>query len=587
MLSKLDSYFVERNKNSSLQGRVYEKLFQEPCYKKNIVETFDQELLEQKRKVYLMMEKQELQFKFLSEIFDTLGLKKEHQCRFVYYDSKLNPWEYNLGIDKYGIGFNIAGRALSYKPGQFFTEEYYEHLFKLYHVIEFCITVFIHNHDCKMIRHENPLKIFQNEQHRWQIQPFEWYSKFDPTCWVNRWIYETECHCPGSFFIMIEKMYAPLRNQLQKKLKGKLLYPFLEKKLSIINPVLFNQYSVIDKIVKMSETPKSINIPFDVKERLETIDNNKLSSIEITKYSNQLLYIPPMNAYCIEDDNDKNSIFFKQPFSWESFTFNSVFEYLYYRLFKHFTLSDKQAYQIVKESSYSEFDVILGNLQQKYCQRHFFYELEKKLDSFEMKMEILDCELNDFEPEKIWYEKDDVLKKTIEQEKKILKELTENFETTSKNTVHIFFYFEKFVNFFPENTCHDTLWNLYCHFFYPHYLSHLKKIKKSNVISPDLLEVIDTSIEEETVKKIITCLENNPKDAKPSLIQICKFWMKMEDEIFQHILQNKRNFYKILKEIQYFHSNFQLVLWDSEKILKHVTHFERFYVLKNCIELLK
>ena len=543
-MSLLSSGYFEIDKNSSVRSRTYAKFFENETFQKIIETTIHSDEAEMKYQVLRKVALERLIEQELRNCFEYFFPNRHQGVQYLFqYPSnrRMSDLDFMLGTNQDFIGMNLIGKAMS-PAVNIWQEENATFLYYGYHVIEYLTQYYLESTDFSKYYNKNIFEIVY-ELKIWSpkwTDHLKWFKNFNDKEWIYSYLLEEEHKSPGSICFFIQKWLSPLRKSFSKTAIVKQMFPVMAEKIGSFDERIMLQDGVYSTVMNKYLSP-SFSISKEVKKELTKIEFNELTSLEIETHRNFFPYQYKKENTQIIQYQDSMSPFSNRVFKIGTFEFTSIMEYVFFLCARRFTVSNKEAYDAIKNSIH--FEKCLEELIQEFLEKKFYLEMFEKLENIEVNYSIIDA-LIEHEKVKVYFEENFPAEATFWTERALqIEKLCEDKEYRFE-TVHFTLCLAKFFEFWDDEFIENNdmvLLQFFVWLFYPG-LGNILSIKKKTM--KDLVEINDEVMEiffhfcSETIASCCISLFSEMKNIQnpPKGTETFQFIRKLNSNFHEYII---------------------------------------------------
>ena len=520
----LSSYSISKKKKS-IMNQTMKSILYHPYTINNI---FEPEFLKASFQLRFEMDLYFCIRNILKSIYKELNLNTDKTYKNIICKDSESIFSHSIGVDQYNFGWNIIGILFSRK------EKILEKnvLFPIFHsLIQY---FYRYNHfqpfygksvrDIKKIVEEmNKNKTIQNyiKVEEWQLEE----------------IYQYEENYPNSFLFMIQKLFHGYIRFWEKEKILKELRAVVSKQLQIpeINDLRCNNnllYLYFNGKMKLS---------FTTKLKLNGIEENRLTDLEIDQYKNYSPSFIEDNDTLIIDKLNQLHPDYKREFRYNGFLFTSITQCLHFRLLHNY-LSSESAYKASFDFNEKKWD----NVIQEKFKKYYYKETNEKMKDIDYRISLLhikdNCIKNQDELEPITGYKDNFLGRILVD----IREEMNDYLPTENKIFHetIIYYLKHWIELWKYSSLEEKVQiDFFFSFFFPSI--HLEKVLEKDIIYPITLKNPDHN---DLIYSYLYQILDKDYITLPSMIKV---WKKfMTEESIYYLLKNIRKFQLYFLEIK-------------------------------------
>ena len=520
----LSSYSISK-KRQSLMNQTMKSILYHPYTINNI---FEPEFLKVSFQLRFEMDLYFCIRNILKSIYKDLNLSTDHSYRNIICKNSESIFSDSIGVDSYNFGWNIIG-ILFLRKEKILEKKVF---FPIFHsLIQY---FYRYNHlqpfygksvrDIKILVEEmNGNKTIQNyiKVEEWQLEE----------------IYEYEENYPNSFLFMIQKLFHGYIRFWEKEKILKELKSVLSRQLHIpeINDLRCN-----NNLLYLYFNGK-MKLPFTTKLKLNGIEENRLTDLEIDQYKNYSPSFREDKDTLIIDKLNKLHPDYKREFRYQGYLFTSITQCLHFRLLRNY-LSSEGAYKNSFDLNKKKWD----NVIQEKFKKYYYKEVNEKMKDIDYRISLLNTKENSIknkdELEPITGYKENFLGRILEDIRKEMKEYLPTEHTIFHET--IIYYLKYWMELWKSSSLEEKVQiNFFFSFLFPSI--HLEKVLEKDIIYPLTLkdpnhnDLIYSYLNQIVDKDYIT------------LSSIIKVWKEfMTEECMYYLLKNIRKFHNYFLEIK-------------------------------------
>lgn len=332
---------------SLLQTRIQNEGLYIPAFKADLEKTVGSD--HRKRKYYYYFN---LQLSILIEnsariayehLFSLGKLERPSEIMYACHDSFFNRW-------------NPIGKALATCPSIA--------LYVGYHTIEYYVDLFTRKSQSRYYSfyQKNPFHFMDNIplSELFKKTPYyrsdrshqrEWENQFDKKTWKHFYILEYESFCPGSFMSFVRQWYAPQQYDIEKEIVlGLLREQFVDHllnhhKYGISFPETLHDETINNNLFQLYQATK-LPLSRQVMFKLSRLESFQYTTREIQRMERNEFTITPSSHWLTK--SDPLSPHFIHEFTLHGLQFQSVYQYICFRVAKLFSQNIVMAYESTK-----------------------------------------------------------------------------------------------------------------------------------------------------------------------------------------------------------------------------------------------
>lgn len=536
----LSSYSINKN-NYSLMNETYKNMLFtpntldgifEPCFLKKSFQTrFEMDLYFRIRVI-------------LKSLYKELNLTIDKDYKTIICKDISGPFSNSIGVDSYNYGWNICGIIFS-KKGKKLEKDF---LFDIF---------------TKLIQYfyrYNHLQPFYGKSIR-DIKKLVDTMKIDNFIKVKNWqleeIYQYEYLYPNSFLFMIQKLFQGhirfweherILNELKKVVCKELQIPEIND-LRCNNNLLYLYFN------------GKMKIPFPIKQKLNGIEENRLTDLEIEQYKNYSPSFLEEDNYLIIDKLHPLHPEYKREFRHEGYLFTSILQCLYFRLLYSY-LSKELAYKTSFNFNEKKWDEVI---QEKF-KKYYYKVTNKKMKEIDYRISLLDIKEENIENmdelEPISGYKDNFLGRILVDIRKEMKEYLPIENTIFHETIlyYLKYWMELWGSSFKEEKQIEFFFSLW----FPSI--SIEEVETTDIIYPITLKNSNNY-------DLIYSYLNKITDKEDINFQhIIKIWKEfMTEDLIYYLLKNMKKFNTFFQELKKYFLIFipiEMVDFDDDIISK-------------------
>lgn len=520
----LSSYSISKKKKS-IMNQTMKSILYHPYTINNI---FEPELLKASFQLRFEMDLYFCIRNILKSIYKELNLHVDGNFKNIICKDISSIFSHSIGVDQYNFGWNIIGSIFS-KKEKILEKNVFFPIF--YSLIQY---FYRYNHfqpfygksvrDIKKIVEEmNKKKTIQN------------YIKVED--WQLEEIYQYEENYPNSFLFMIQKLFHGYIRFWEKEKIVKELRAVVSKQLQIpeINDLRCN-----NNLLYLYFNGK-MKLPFTTKLKLNGIEENRLTDLEIDQYKNYSpSFIEDNDTLTIDKLNQLHPDY-KREFRYNGFLFTSITHCLHFRLLHNY-LSSESAYKASFDCNEKKWD----NVIQEKFKKYYYKETNEKMKDIDYRISLLhikdNCIKNQDELEPITGYKDNFLGRILVD---IYEEMNDYLPTENK-IFHetIIHYLKHWMELWKYSSLEEKVQiNFFFSFFFPSI--HLEKVFEKDIIYPITLKNPNHN---DLIYSYLYQILDKDYITLPSIIKVWKEFMT--EESIYYLLKNIRKFQLYFLEIK-------------------------------------
>lgn len=459
----LSSYTIS-NENKSVMNETMKCMIYHPHTLSNI---FEPQFL---KKSFQSRFEMDLYFqirRILKSIYKNLNLNIEKEYKKVICKDISSIFYNSIGVDQYNFGWNILGNIFS-KKENILDRSFF---FPIFHSL------------IQYFYRYNHLQPFYGKSVR-EIKKLVETMDIPNFIKVEEWqleeIYEYEEYYPNSFLFMIQKLFhsyirfweqEKILKELKKVISKELCIPEIND-LRCNNNLLYLYYH------------SKMKIPFSSKQKLNGIEENRLTDMEIEQYKNYSPSFYEDNDTLLIDKLHPLHPEYKREFRYEGFLFTSILQCLYFRILLSYT-NKENAYKTSFHFNEKKWDDII---QEKF-KKYYYKETNKKMKEIDYRISLLDIKediiKNQDELEPISGYKDNFLGRILVDIRKEMKEYLPSENIIFHET--ILYYLKYWMELWKSSTLDEKQQiEFFFSFFFPSL--KLEKVLESDIIYPITLK---------------------------------------------------------------------------------------------------
>jgi len=284
-----------------------------------------------------------------------------------------------------------------------------------------------------------------------------------------------------------------------------------------------------------------MKLPFSTKLKLNGIEENRLTDLEIDQYKNYSPSFIEDNDTLIIDKLNQLHPDYKREFRYNGFLFISITQCLHFRLLYNY-LSSESAYKASFDCSNKKWD----NVIQEKFKKYYYKETNEKMKDIDYRISLLyikdDCIKNQDELDPITGYKDNFLGRILVD----MREEMNDYLPTENKIFHetIIYYLKHWMELWKYSSFEEKEQiDFFFSFFFPSI--HLERVFEKDIIYPITLKNPNHN---DLIYSYLYQILDKDYITLPSMIKVWKEFMT--EESIYYLLKNIRKFHAYFLEIK-------------------------------------